>query len=455
MGMRLGDAWHISLQSIATYKKRSIMTVVSISVLFALIMLMSFLLSGLERSVLDASATQLGGKTYVETRFVDDSVRLQGGRGGSSEVLTDTAGIVAARIAKYDGEVVGSLKTYRFDTVTKAGSRYNYNPTFYKVFDVGAIKDFLTADLTTVPEGKVPVLVQERYANDPTNLNPDYFVVGVLPNTRTGALTVPNAALINFLFSFISSPNVGYGFLVDDGSGRVDRFFDRVEEQCREAYRVAYDEEPTSMTTLSNRDWPEAYTVATFADPFNASRYRDYFTDGAEFGYDIFTGDYRTYGLFSNTIDVAAGFFTTEWLLMIVEVVFLIIAVWIATATFSHLIGQEAQTIALYRSFGAKSGDILLIYFCYMLQLCLLAVGLCVVLALLVAGVIALMDASKISQALQSYYYLDVAPKVNMVGFDWRFPTVILTILLIAPLSLLCSIRSFSSKNIAKKLKEE
>ena len=46
-------------------------------------------------------------------------------------------------------------------------------------------------------------------------------------------------------------------------------------------------------------------------------------------------------------------------------------------------------------------------------------------------------------------------PKVNLFGFNNMFFGIIGAIMLVAPLSLLLTMRRFSAKHIAKKLKED
>lgn len=66
-----------------------------------------------------------------------------------------------------------------------------------------------------------------------------------------------------------------------------------------------------------------------------------------------------------------------------------------------------------------------------------------------------LMSASTLSNNLMKFYNLSQAPKIFYVTENNIISLVLITILLIAPISLLFSAHQFSTKNIAKKLKED
>ena len=79
----------------------------------------------------------------------------------------------------------------------------------------------------------------------------------------------------------------------------------------------------------------------------------------------------------------------TEILQIIVNLVsagLAVVAAVVLITTVVRLVGQEKRTVWLYRAMGATKREIILVYFLYVMELCVLAVGL----ALLVAVVVAL-----------------------------------------------------------------
>ena len=158
---------------------------------------------------------------------------------------------------------------------------------------------------------------------------------------------------------------------------------------------------------------------------------------------------------FGRVIYLEYDFNNLQFMLTAIEILFIVIAILVATFTFAHLIDQDAATIALYRSLGASTGNIYLIYFLYLVELCLLAVLSCILIAFIIVGVMWLCNAGALAERLKEYYILKDLPKVNLFGFNGMFFWIIGAIMIVAPISLVLTMRRFSVKHIAKKLKED
>ena len=159
--------------------------------------------------------------------------------------------------------------------------------------------------------------------------------------------------------------------------------------------------------------------------------------------------------IFSNTLDLDFQINSLEKLLLAVQILFIVVAIIVAVLTFSHLIDQDAATIALYRSLGASGRQIYLIYFLYLLELCVLAVLATLGLALLMVGILYITSAGALSVRLQEFYALEAAPSVSLFGWNPICFIVLGVIIVIAPVAMLFSLGHFAPKNITKKLKEE
>lgn len=158
---------------------------------------------------------------------------------------------------------------------------------------------------------------------------------------------------------------------------------------------------------------------------------------------------------FGRVIYLENDFNNLQFMLTTVQILFIIVAIIIATFTFAHLIDSDAATVALYRSLGASTGNIYLIYFLYLVELCMLAVLSCIVIAFIIVGIMWMLNADALAERLKEYYILKDLPKVNLFGFNGMFFWIIGSIMVIAPFSLALTMRHFSAKHIAKKLKED
>lgn len=398
MGLRLSDALRLSWANIAEYKVRSVVVVATVAILFGLVMGVNFLLRGLEVTLLDASVAKTGGKVYVETSFKKS-------RYGSNEARLNE------RLEKYHGEKVGTLKKYALDGETVG------------VIEVEPGKEFPT---------------EEEYVEWGTE------------EQEVGAL------------------------VVDDGSGEIEEYINtRVEEIRRK--KVTNVDEMLAMDVAEEAEGGQEFTeediayfyeeaenwkpevseesIAVFEDYWDLKDY--ILTRDTPEAKNLESQAFGVGNLFSNTVDIINAAEMMRMVLKFFEIVLLVVAVVVATLTFAHLIDNDAATVALYRSMGASTGNIYAIYFLYLVELCLLAVVASVGIGLILAGVVAVLDAGGLAVRLQEYYGLIVAPRVRLVGIDHGFWAVTGMIMLVAPLVLALTSRRFGAKHIAKKLKED
>lgn len=479
--MRLGDALKLSLGNIREHKKRSLSIVLMIGLLFGLLMGFNLVLDGLEKTLLEVSTEITAGKSYVTTNYY----RAISGENQETRLTK--------RLEKYNGKKVGELTYYNLD-----GSLC--------VISASAVKEFVTADLSDLPAGKVPVLVPETEENiqqivnengeenvSTTNIEERYVVVGKYPVMReVESDIIAEASTSDMIFDYSpnslaiepkSNPlnlalgqiynNTGRSIcLVDDGSGRVQKSLDekiqlwrdrRIEQELEyqnylatlpEEERGELEDREQIIADLSTvQPDTRTSTVAVFDNVFDLKDYANH-SDTPEA--KNFEG--RPFGvssLFSNTTDIASTFLSIRIFMKGLIVVLLIIAVIISVLTFAHLVDSDAATVALYRSMGATTTNIYLIYFLYLLELCIFAVLCSLVIAFSLTGIMALFSGPALAEKLQESYLLDSLPKISLIGFDSNFLIVIVAILLVAPLALGFTTHRFSAEHVARKLKDD
>lgn len=451
--LKFWDALNLSWRDIVQHKGRSAIIVLTISVLFGILMGVNFVLRGLEVSALNASVTRADGVAYVSSYHKDVTTGKQ----------TNNKEAIQRRLKDNHGVVVGFLKDYSFQEPLSLVPFISI-----QVVDYSAVEAFVTTDLARVPEGKVPVLAPEGgFQIDGDNpwydwlrseIEERYYIVGYLPtggkaeddrslydygigegNNYTP--TVPGFNLLNLVLGNISSGGTGYQpLLIDDGSDVVTKYLDEKVAIWREAQQEQIEE-------WQRHDEPQVteLVIAKFSNPLDVIGYT-----AIEFDSEVVVG-----GFVTNSSGIAQAFHMNWMMLVVIEVIILIVAVVIATFTFAHLVDQDANTIALYRSMGATANNIYLIYFLYLLELCLLALVVSFLLGVVVVGVMAWMNAGALAEKWQSFWALSELPKVSLFGIDWHFWMVVIVMLLIAPTALIFTQGRFSSKHIAKQLKED
>ena len=228
-------------------------------------------------------------------------------------------------------------------------------------------------------------------------------------------------------------------WIIDDGSGKVLPYIEGQLKEYLTGGQGWYEKELTYKTM-----------VAKFSDPYQAVAYASPEDEALGANYK-----YHAQDLFGTTLAVAGSFNTQRALLIAVEILLLVVAAIVAIMTFAHLIDSDAATVALYRAMGASTGNIYLIYFLYLVELCLLAIVAGFVIAFIFIAIMAVTSAGALAVRLQEFYKLSYLPKVTLFLFNKMFWLILVIIMLVAPISLLFTRRRFSAKYIAKKLKED
>ena len=454
MGLKFSDAVRLSWSNIAQHKKRSAVIILTISLLFGVIMGFNFITSGIEETTISASAGQTGGEVYIEARYGS-----WGGNAGfgsiynpeemskiSLELVVDEVADerIGERVKEYGGEVVGYYWYYQLDYP-------------YRVITKSAVEQFIDEELwASIPEDKVPTIMPEGWKartfsfNGETDtrlrdrLGDNLYRVGSVPSTEAGKPTIDGFNPLNIILAQLVSATNDDFWLVDDGSGKVEQFVKDQLEEYLSGDSGWYNTAPVQKTAVVKFDDP--YKAVEFASP-----------DEEKFGIKLYTGDfkYNTQDLFGTTLMVVDSFNMQRVLLIAVEILLLIVATIIAVLTFAHLIDSDAATVALYRAMGASTGNIYLIYFLYLVELCLLAVVATIAIALIFIGLMAITSMGVLAERLQEFYNLNYLPKITLFRLNGAFWFIVIVILMVAPLSLLLTLRRFSAKHIAKKLKED
>ena len=449
MGLKFSDALRLSWSNIAQHKKRSAIIILTISVLFGVVMGFNFIASGIEETTIAASAGQTGGEVYAWTIYTGNKNGDDDDYHGSIFEPEEVSGVslvpvlneaddvkLRERVSEYGGEVAGYYWSYQMEYT-------------YKVIEKSVVEDFITEDLSEVPEGMVPVLMPEGFLSTIDNedlvkrLESTLYRVGEIPGTEEGKPTLSGANPLNLILGQLPGATNDTFWIIDDGSGKVLPYIEGQLKEYLTGGQGWYEKELTYKTM-----------VAKFSDPYQAVAYAS--PEDEALGVKLYTNyKYHAQDLFGTTLAVAGSFNTQRALLIAVEILLLVVAAIVAIMTFAHLIDSDAATVALYRAMGASTGNIYLIYFLYLVELCLLAIVAGFVIAFIFIAIMAVTSAGALAVRLQEFYKLSYLPKVTLFLFNKMFWLILVIIMLVAPISLLFTRRRFSAKHIAKKLKED
>lgn len=441
--MRISQAIKLGHTNITAHKGRSLAVVITISVLFGLLMGVNFILQGLQDNMLRYADAFSEGRIYLKSE-------CSGSRGTE---------IIRQRLEKYHGEVVGEI------TMMEMGGEPAVD-----VVSPAVVQRFLTTSLTEVPKGKLPVVMSDEMLKRIAEAEArgdeyatavaknDYVVVGTYKELGATALRLGGSREINLLDWVLNNMGglSGYGMLiVDDGSGAVQAYVaerrqEIIEQRKKAAMEYGTWEEGEEFYVPEMED--EVALVAVFTDVEMAYKYT-LLDDEAEFGYR--SSQYQTSELFGNQVRIIAATRQIQQMLSVLEIAILVVAVVVMAFTFAHLVTLEAPVIALYRSLGARTLDIVWIYLAYLGELCFYAAILATVVGAVIAGVVTWLDSAALQRLAERYYGLELSGRMILLGFNWKYVKIVGLMLLVAPVAFGLTVDQLSSKRIAQKLKED
>lgn len=196
---------------------------------------------------------------------------------------------------------------------------------------------------------------------------------------------------------------------------------------------------------------PETTVVAKFTDLKKAYAYYAK-GDKTEWGYD--SEKYQIEEIYSNQMGVYRYFREkNQDLVWPVTVVLVIVSAFILAFTMAHLIASSTKTFVLYRSIGATRGQLLMIYFVYLMELCAASALFAVAVALILAGILTAAFWNYLSTQLHEFYPEASSFWPILIGVNWREMAVLVSMFMVAPVSFLLCLDQFSNKKIAQKLK--
>lgn len=404
-------------------------------------MAFSFILQGLRSTILDAAVQANDGRVYLEVSYQE----LAGfGPGRVEEVSSkeELDDFIKEEIARYHGKIIGKKSSYQFNNI-------------FDTVTLEVAENLLgNLDLSSIPNGKVAVLMPAETSQYATVDSVDYYIVGTYPATQQGSPTLPGFNPANLLLGMVYGSGIeARPLIIDDGSDAVRNYLIKIAQQKIDG------SVHTSAEELFNSQIPETRYIVEFPSYDDAVNYYYDSYAGKNIPKNVEIGDNKyeliNMDTFGRVIYLENDFDNLEFMLTAIEVLFIVIAILIATFTFAHLIDSDVATLALYHSLGASSGNIYFIYFLYLVELCMFAVLSCILIAFIIVGVMWVFNASALAERLKEYYTLKDLPKVNLFGFNNLFFWIIGSIIIIAPISLLLTLRRFSAKHITKQLKED
>lgn len=462
--MRTLDYARLGLRNIGAHKKRVLMVVVIVGVLFGVLMAVCMLFAGIKHQVLSAQTEATNGRVLLFT-VVDEKMC-------GEEMECDYAVAVAEMrevIKKYNGEVVEG-NVYH----TSAGVFYEVPEGVIKVDNQGLpVSDVpvVAVSMSTAQrwlrmsdngwngdmakrakfaesirkrslhqaityQGLVyPGTEMETEENEKSEEEGEkYYIADLLPpggGASTLGLDGPLKALnpLNLVFGVL---NVGYG----------ENFVLRPNQEML-AGKKTMAEEGRLIASFADIETAIQFTK----DPATRCRAEQVMFNSCPAEYKFATSP-----VMLNPLENYEVLSQLETVLNVFIVIFCVVAVVVTLTTFVRLIRADTKTIALYYALGASKHEVLLIYLVYLLGICVITVGFVWLLGLALTLLTNLLNATGLSQvfmlayggAMRRIWLIDLSPAMFWISA---------LILKMAPVAILLSFTAFNNKNVMKVMK--
>ena len=395
--MMLIDAITLGVKKITSHKKRSLMSVITVGVLFSLLFFSTILYAGFKNLLFESSLGATGGEAILafgQCDFNEDKC-------SSVSEMREQAELYAK---KYQADFKGEIKIY---------------------------KTQLTDDEKAI---------QNAMANQYQDYHPqEYRYITVFPEIFIDGIKKKNAhsASIEEIPSFIKNPGE-FNFL--------ELMFSNVNKQIS---IVPPETDLQKQKSACAMDGDSCNNELVFVRPVLSFKN----IDNAIAFYEENNSAETIIEPIGNVISIYNSYGIVKKLLSTVGTILVIISVVIMVFTFIKLINEESSNIALYRSIGAKPRDVFGIFSTYIIGLCSSAL----VFSVLAGGISAIfystINASKISDILSQTYMTDIQTGI-LIGFDTSLIFLVVAIYFSGVTCLILTIDQLSLKNISKRLKQ-
>lgn len=418
--MKLRDVGRLATANLRQSRRRSVTVILTMAVIFGLAIGAGFFVRGMRNFMIGAAVEQTE-KIYISAGYAVGGAMGAVGVESPEGALAELAGLP---VEQYDGKEVGIVKTYSHAGL---GQDYVISQSVAEALSIDALRE--------VPDGKIGILIAQGREGE-VELPEEFVAVGEFRSPKRDNLLVNGPSPSNLFVGGLWNYGAAEYYILD--GVETERYF-------------ADDKAPLVSIVVEFSRYQQALKF-----------YNDVQSDAVD-GVPIavsYGGD--SYGLMADdfvghTMSVVRNMdYTINVILAPIIVVLAIIALLVTVSTFVHLIESDAPTIALYKARGASIWQLYLVYFVYLLELCVLAAVLSIIVGLMLAlGMSVMSVAMGFGEAVQGFFGLERAPIiVILAGVDATFWRALGLMLLVAPVVLLLTSWRFSSRHIAKSLKE-
>lgn len=470
--MKISDMMTLVGSRFKTRKLRTIVSVVTMSVLFGLIIGMIMVVSGTSNIIERLNTEAYGDGVLMGVSYSNDINENEIGNINETEAKT----YVEQFVEQFNGEIIGQDIRYdaRGEIIEIEGVEIDKNnPDFngWPGFVVGyvfSIDDEALGDLIEITERK----------DDAIQVVLPFEVAATLLGLNTLNYGGKNTNQeVREYFQVVREEAIGHQFkvtVIDNNGQQKEYTFEIVGLlQSRDVHSLDWDIDLlrafmdtdkgiSSQTFIINPSSTAAQELYTPSEVCNitflvkvgnttiADQMERAALDRRLDGDNHISVDSISINTRMETAEKEAIFYQY---LTIATIVLSIVSVIIMAGTISRIISDESNTMALYRALGARTGEIVIIYALYMLVLGVLVIICSTLIGLMIALGMSAYEYATFEASAMVMYGLEDPGSMILLGFNERIVVIYGVILGIEVLSLFLLLPKMFGDNIVRNLK--
>lgn len=416
--MKFRDAVKLGHLNIRQQKRRSLMMAVVIGAVLCLLLVVNLMMAGVRRNVESLGKQTADGKILVMTTARVECLGLE------CEFLDLREVEARQNIQKYGGEVLAevglegmaySLPEELLEGVIEVPLVAVPDGVRAKVVSLSnaSMLAMITIPQTMDAKSKLEAVerVREKVMGEVRERDEKReMIVGILPYALVENLSLENVGdkwnPLNIVLENVKTTNEYGEFYVRTSEEKVDKVVGVVA------------------------------SFGTAEEAYNYMRDDDNYYSALDDGY---TGEkFEVREILGSGVDNFVRFKVMQMVVNVVSVGLMVLAMVVLVTTVVRLIGQERKTIKLYYALGASGKDVWLVYFLYVIELCLVAIGLALLVAVLIALGVSWLNAGNLKTVVELGYGVKDYVMV-LVGWSREISWLIVGVFVAGLMGVVCS----------------
>lgn len=430
--MKLKNTLQLAWQSLKNDKKRSFLTILTMGIIFTVVFAANFWLQGIENTYLRFAGEKTYGLVSIPLRELE-SFNTETGEVSFKELSAD---------------FIESEKSRLISEVEMFGGQYldvvSYDNQYNLILPKGIIKEYIEIDLSSAPSEATPILItDDKIDSWQQTLENNSSAVARTTKSFEARLNNYQSVRSSYLGQTVVSQEINYyivGF-APDGFSITDLSYEYLQKgqynildpilkliTTPKSRSIVFDATSSKennsavLNLLFSFDSRSAARNYLQSDKVNSSS-RDHDDSKADFSIIIGadTDFYSSMSFLHLALDVISAFLV-------------VVALTIIIFTSIRLVDNDQKVIALYRSLGASSRQIRVIYLARFFLLSLFATLSAFFLALIALLIYSRVEQSHLSTIFTLAFSLSEAPNIVILGLNWEIAVIAMISLLASPL---------------------